>query len=294
MTFPPQAGANFPGQYHGGATPYHGGQVPPAGPPGYGGFPPPPPRKKKTGLWVTLGIVVVALAAFAVTAFVVPGFLVEEESKSKRAAKPYTAEDTTVQEETAQDFGRRVKDALQAGQPDAVTPLLCPDATEELKTFAEGLREPQPLTHVSVNGGIAGEDEKKGITRAVVPLSGSAVGHSDVDGEVPTSLLFHKGADGWCWQDLRDIVSYLEDFRDALNAGDLDALHSMQCSGEQLGMLSDPLADAIALGEKWTMKDPSHDPGASNVDFVGGDATLDIGISSTSGEFCVMSGFLEK
>ncbi len=97
-----------------------------------------------------------------------------------------------------------------------------------------------------------------------------------------------------CEAIVRDIVGYLEDFRDTLNAGDLDTLHSMQCSDGSSGLLSDPLADAIALDEKWTVENLSHSPGISRADFVGGDATLDISVSSTSGEFCITSGTLEK
>ncbi|WP_232286393.1 hypothetical protein [Saccharomonospora azurea] len=234
-----------------------------------------------------------ALVAFAITAFVAPGFLVGG-SESQRAANHGTAEDFTVRGVAAQDLGDKVAEALKTGKSAAVTPLLCPDATEELKTFADEFREPQDVGYIHVNVGFDGEDEKKGLTRAVVSLSGSAMGRPDIDGEIPTSFTFVRQADGWCWQDLRDIVGYLEDFHDALNAGDLDTLHSMQCLDRSLGFLSDPFADAIASGEKWTMENYSHRMAGANADFVGGDATLTIGVNSSDGGFCVMTGSLEK
>lgn len=294
MSYPSHPGPY--GQYPGGPNPQYGGQQPmPSGPYGQpGGFGPPPPSGgNKAGVWIGVSIVVVALVAFAITAFVAPGFLVGG-SKSQRAANHGTAEDFTVRGVAAQDLGDKVAEALKTGKSAAVTPLLCPDATEELKTFADEFREPQDVSYIEVMVGLGGKHEKEGLTTAVRPLSGSAVGRPDIAGEIPTSFTFVRQADGWCWQDLRDIVGYLEDFHDALNAGDLDTLHSMQCSDGSLGLLSDPLADAIALGGTWTMENHSYHVAGADADFVGGDATLDIGVSSSGGQFCVLSGILEK
>src|SRR5690606_6236701 len=65
---------------------YPGGQYPqgfPQDPYGQqGGFGSQPPKKSKTGLWIGLGIGVVAVVAFVITAFVAPGFLLSDDEEN--------------------------------------------------------------------------------------------------------------------------------------------------------------------------------------------------------------------
>ncbi len=283
MTYPPHPGPAPHGQYSGGSAPHNVGQYPAAGPPGvYGSFaPPPPPSGGKAGVWVGVGLAVVTLVVFVITAFVAPGFLVGDDSESERAAEVHTA----VQR-TAQDLGYSIKDALKAGQSNAVTPLLCPDATESLKTFAEGIRQPQP--HFS---GYAREDG--GTATVDMRLFGDAVGRPDINGEVTAIADLEKQGGGWCWRDLQHSVGYLDELRDALNSGDVAALHSMQCPTSAVGAFSDPFAEAVVLDSHWTIQNPDYAsstmPGA---DFVSVGGTLEIGIQSSGGAFCIQTAIL--
>ncbi|WP_307845702.1 hypothetical protein [Saccharomonospora sp. NB11] len=228
-----------------------------------------------------------ALVVFAITAFVAPGFLVGD-SDSQRAAQSRADEDLTVRGVSAQDLGDKVAKALKTGQSTAVTALMCPDATDALRAFAEQFQQPQNV-HIDAQGGFLGEDEKKGFASAMVSLTGSAVGRSDVDGKIPTGFTFVEQDDGWCWKDLRDMVSFLEDFRDTLNAGDLGALHSMHCMDGPPGFPSDPFEDAIALGVAWTVDNHRFTSIGGDADFVGGGATLRISFSNSRGDFCAMT-----
>ena len=111
MTYPPQPGqppyGQQPGDPYGqqpggqyGTPPsggfpqqgeqYPGGQYPqgfPQDPYGQqGGFGSQPPKKSKTGLWIGLGIGVVAVVAFVITAFVAPGFLLSDDDDDSTSA----------------------------------------------------------------------------------------------------------------------------------------------------------------------------------------------------------------
>ncbi|OQO92504.1 hypothetical protein B1813_09935 [Saccharomonospora piscinae] len=280
MTYPPQPGPAPYGQYPGGPVPGNVGQYPVSGPPGpYGqpaGFGPPPPSGGgKAGLWIGVGIASVALVAFLITAFVAPGFLLGDDSESGGADGPLAAGGT------ARDLGDRIGDALQSGQPGAVTPLLCQDATDPLKKFAEGLREPQPPSYVEVT-------ERDGTASAVLTLSGPALGKPEITGQVTATGTLANQETGWCWRDFQDASGYLGQIGAALNSGDLDTLQAMKCQNGPVS-LGDPLADAVAAGGPYTARNVSFSGRMASADFVAAGGSLSVSTSVDKGRFCLLS-----
>lgn len=137
----------FQGQQQYGQQPYPGG-YPQGQFGGYGGGPPSPPPKKKTGLWVSLGVLVVAIAAFAVTAFVTPGFLLSKDNNNQAGSgdaggssgKPGPSGQSGP---SPQATVQSLLTALNAKDVGALTNLKCPDASSSVQAGIDDISSVQ-------------------------------------------------------------------------------------------------------------------------------------------------------
>jgi hypothetical protein len=292
MSYPSHPGPSY-GQYSGGPAPQGHQPMPPTNP--YGG--PPPSGGKKTGLWVGLGIGVVAVVAFVVTAFVAPGFLVGDDTRDDRAVRtdtpagmsqpssPSTGLMTDLPEvdrTEAEELGSNMGEAMRAGQADALAALICADASETVKAFVSDLEEPQPGTYVHE------VTEVDGVARGSFASNGPALGKPEIQAQVTVvaTLVPQKG--GWCWQELQDSLTYFDGIAAALNGGELQTLRDMKCQYDVV-TVDDPLADAVADDSEYAMRSVTPGGPTPSAEFVGGDNALRLTLSVQKGQFCLLS-----
>ncbi|WP_232286268.1 hypothetical protein [Saccharomonospora azurea] len=183
----PQQGGQYPGMpgypqqaQYGPMDPNQYGQM--------GGFPPQEPKKSKTGLWVGIGIAVVAVVAFVITAFVVPGFLLSDDDDSESTSGD---SGTSAGGEQGGDGGpgalaQQIADALTSGDSATLQNLLCADATEMVN---EAVGMAGSLGQVQMTG----EPQVQGDQAAVLGTAG----------EYKVAALLKDSGNGWCWQDVQ-------------------------------------------------------------------------------------------
>ncbi len=106
-----------------------------------GGFGPQPPKKSKTGLWVGLGIGVVAVVVFVITAFVAPGFLLSDDDDDSTSGGGGNSSG-------AQALAEKIHDGLIANDTATLQQLACPDATD----MVQGAIEPFGIGDVRIDG----------------------------------------------------------------------------------------------------------------------------------------------
>ncbi|ASR38620.1 hypothetical protein BAY61_30550 [Prauserella marina] len=193
--FPQQGGYPQGGQYpqqggypQSGAFPQQGGQYDQYGqyqqqqygyPQGgeYGG----PPKKSKTGLWVGLSVLLVALVAFGVTGFLAPGFLLGDDEDEKTPGGG-------GEEGGAQAVAEQIITGLKNKDAAALNGLKCSNAGEDID---------QVINSVStVEDARLGEVNENGDT-ATATASITAAGQQF---EVSGDLAKENGK--WCWQDV--------------------------------------------------------------------------------------------
>ena len=332
MTYPPPPGqppygqqpgdpyGQQPGNPYGtpsGGFPQQGGQYPqgyPQVPYGQqGGFGPQPPKKSKTGLWVGLGIGVVAVVVFVITAFVAPGFLLSDDDDDSTSGGGGNSSG-------AQALAEKIRDGLIANDTATLQQLACPDATDMVQGAIQSASE---LADVRIDGQ-AQENGDTATVKATVTLDGVGV-------ETGITNTFAKQNGEWCWQDLTFNVSnmpgpgemsdipsmppapsipsvpspgspgsasdigssgssggveaFLQQFGEALNAGDAETLQGMLCPA---ATGAEEIEKALAAGDNYTMEDRIRNEGSIlNTSFVGSDGRLSVYIDSQDEPLCV-------
>jgi hypothetical protein len=127
---------------------------------GFGG-PPAPPKQGKTGLWITIGAVVVLLVAVGITGFVAPGFFLSKDNNnvaappsSSTSAKPTTPKTTprktpTTKPSSPSAGGSDAKvvlqgfiDKLNAGDTTGALTLGCSDSKDLLDSWLKTFLKP--------------------------------------------------------------------------------------------------------------------------------------------------------
>lgn len=186
------------GQQQFGQQPYPGG-YPQGQFGGYGG--PPPPEKKKTGLWVSLGVLVVAVAAFAITAFVAPGFLLSKDDNNQAGSGdaggtssqpgPSGRPGTGGQSGSSpQATAQALVTALNAQDTSALNSMTCSDAT---KSVHSGIDDISAVKHAEL--GPPGM-EASGFYAQIMMVTTSST-------PKPYIGTLAKEGGKWCWQNLQ-------------------------------------------------------------------------------------------
>ncbi len=329
MTYPPQPGQppydqQPGGQYgvppSGGFPQQSGGQYPAI--PGYpqgqyphgpqGGFGPQPPKKSKTGLWVGLGIGVVAVVVFVITAFVAPGFLLSDDDDDGN-----TVNDTANGDGGggAQALAEQIRDALNAQDTTALQGLICPDATPMVQGIVSSSAQ---ISDVEIQGQVQENGDTATVT-ANVTYAGQPV-------NVENTLANQNGT--WCWQDLvmntpgmpstpgdaggmpevpdssdtgntssafsAEAGTFVKQVESALNSGDNLTLSSMICEGyeDEVSGLDSAVAAGVTFTVSKTEKVENEEIPA-DVEMIqsyltaNDDSVLTIGADNAEGTFCI-------
>lgn len=292
MTYPPQPGQPYgqqPGQQPGPYGQQPGGQYPQSG--GYpqqgqyqqgqyqqgqypqgqypqgqyqqgqygGGYGPPP--KKKTGLWVGLSVLGVALVAFLITGFLAPGFLLGDDAGGTDAA--------SADRGSAQSVAEAVAAGLNGQDKEGLTALACPDADEDIPGAIDTVERVDEAQFETMKDESAAEAK----ANLLITVGGE-------EGKLEVGL--KKNGKNWCWQSASFVVetglgsssgdtgdtgeptatageaessgdsdaeALFQEFIDAINAGDAATAEGMLCSASDMrtpeGMTEEDIQDAV-------------------------------------------------
>jgi hypothetical protein len=162
------------------------GQYPQMDPSQYGqmsGWQPQEPKKSKTGLWVGLGVAVVAVAAFVVTAFVAPGFLLSDDEGDSGGTGTSAGGQGNGEDGGPGPVAQQIASALSNGDTATLQKLICANADE--------------LVHEVV--GMAGSVGQVQLTGEPEVQGNQAIVRGTADSYDVTAMLQNAGS-GWCWQ----------------------------------------------------------------------------------------------
>lgn len=290
MSYPPQSGQPYgqnpqgqsPGEYPpSGGFPQQGGQYgyPPQGQysgPGPGGqYPPGGQPSKKTGLWIGLSAVVVAVVAFVITAFVAPGFLLgddDDKDDDKGTASGNTGDS---ENSDAKAVAQYLVDAANSNDAATLTQLACADADSDIADLIDDIGA---LDQLQATGPVQemGDQAQFPVIAVVQGTPNEAV-----------VGLFNEG-NGWCWSSVTvgaggsgspdmpggpggpgdmdssstgdDPAVITENFVDAVNAGDKSGALELVCEDDSTDRLMEKLDEAIEGSANFTVSSGDQVP----------------------------------
>ncbi|WP_052372358.1 hypothetical protein [Amycolatopsis taiwanensis] len=182
----PNAGG-FPPQQQYGHQPYPGGY--PQGQ--FGGYGGPQPPKKKTGLWVGLGILAVAVAAFLITGLAAPGFLLSKDNNGNNQAAPGDLGGTSGQPGSSpQATVQAMLTALNAKDTATLISMKCADASSSVQA---GIDDIDAVERFEM--GPPGTETPTSYEQTLMVTAGGRT--------APYTGTLAKEGGKWCWQGLK-------------------------------------------------------------------------------------------